>query len=323
VDLTIIIVSYNTRQLTLECLRSIFVETKALEFEVIVVDNASTDGSVEAIAAEFQAVHVLAQTQNLGFAQANNLAAKQGQGKYLLLLNPDTVVLDRAIETLVGLARTRPQNGIYGGRTLFEDGTLNPTSCWQRQTLWSVFCRAVGLSAVFRYSRLFDPESYGAWRGKWVREVDIVSGCFLLIRRELWEDLGGFSECFFMYGEEADLCLRARRLGIRPLVTTDARIVHYGGAAETVRADKLVQLYLAKGTLMWRHWPRWAAMLGIGLQQFNVVRRMLMWNLLDFCGTRKQPPRGPAFSELWRRRRHWLCSFDTPCPGPDVRSRLK
>src|SRR5690606_2943956 len=118
-------------------------------------------------------------------------------------------------------------------------GSLNPTSCWGRSTPWSEFCHAVGLSAAFRGSRLLNPEGLGSWRRDSVREVDIVTGCFLLLPRALWERLGGFHPDFFMYGEEADLCLRARRLGVRPIITPEATIVHYGGRSENKRIQKM------------------------------------------------------------------------------------
>ena len=210
--LSILVVSYNTRELTLACLESVYAQTTDLDFEVIVVDNASEDGSAKSIADAFPQVKVIESVENLGFARANNLAARSASGEYLLLLNSDTVVLDRAINRILNFARVRPEAGIVGGRTVFADGSLNASSCHGRQTPWGLFCLGTGLAAVFRGSRWFDPESLGSWQRDTVAEVDAVSGCFLLIRRELWEKLGGFDESFFMYGEDMDLCLRA---GIR------------------------------------------------------------------------------------------------------------
>ena len=141
--LSVIVVSYNTRAMTLDCLASLRDETRA-DFETIVVDNASTDGSAEAIAAAFPEMVLLAETANHGFAGANNLAARRARGEYLLLLNPDTLVLDGAVDRLLAFARARPEAGIWGGRTLYGDRSLNPASCWGRMTLWNLFCRACG-----------------------------------------------------------------------------------------------------------------------------------------------------------------------------------
>lgn len=263
--LAIIVVSYNTRQMTLDCLRSIIAETKDTDYEIVVIDNESTDGSAEAIAVEFPQVKLIRAGANLGFAAANNVAAQASDSEFILLLNPDTVVLDRAIDRLMAFSSAQPDAKIWGGRTLFGDRRLDPTSCWRRMTLWSVFCSTTGLSSVFPNSAFFNSEAYGGWLRDSVREVDIVCGCFLLIERSLWDDLGGFDKAYFMYGEEADLCLRARDLNATPMITPNATIIHYGGASETVRADKMIKLLSAKSLLMKQHWDPLARSLGLSL----------------------------------------------------------
>jgi len=168
-DVSILVISYNTCDLTLACLESVFKETRQVTFEVILLDNASADGSADAVAERCPQVRLMRSGQNLGFAKGNNVAAREAQGEYLLLLNSDTVVLDGAIDKVVSFARSRPDTGIVGGRTYFGDGSLNPTSCHGRPTPWSLLCMGLGLSSVFRGSRLFDPESIGGWRRDSVR----------------------------------------------------------------------------------------------------------------------------------------------------------
>ncbi len=169
--------------MTLECLRSLFDQTQS-HSEVIVVDNASTDGSADAIEKEFgSVVHLVRSSENLGFAAANNRAAEMAKGTYLLLLNPDTVVLDHAVDRILSFAKDRPVNQIYGGKTVFADGSLNVASCWGAMTPWSLFCRAVGLTSLLPRSDVFDTEALGSWNRDTVREVDIVVGCFLLIKK--------------------------------------------------------------------------------------------------------------------------------------------
>lgn len=307
--LSILIISYNTRDMTRACLRSVFAETRQTSFEVILVDNASSDGSAEAIATEFPHVRLFALEDNLGFAGGNNFAAEHATGDWLLLLNPDTVVLDGAIDRLMAFAEAQHQRdrayGIFGGRTLFGDGTLNATSCHGRPTLWSVFCAATGLMSVFRRSGLFAPEGYGGWRRDSVRAVDIVSGCFFLLPRTLWRDLNGFDPAFFMYGEEADLCLRARARGVCAMITPDATIVHYGGASEKVRADKMVRLLTAKTMLIRRHFPRWQRDLGVLLFAAWPLSRSVALTLLSTLRPR-QREKAAIWREIWRRRREWL-----------------
>ena len=303
--LTVIVVSYNTRAMTLECLASLRAETRA-DFETIVVDNASTDGSAEAIAEEFPEMDLLAETANHGFAGANNLAARRARGEYLLLLNPDTVVLDGAVDRLLAFARANPRALIWGGRTLYGDGSLNPASCWGRMTLWNLFCRASGLTGVFPRSELFNSEAYGGWDRSTERAVDIVTGCFLMIRRGTWEALGGFDPAFFMYGEEADLCLRARALGAAPRVTPEAEIVHYGGAADTVRADKMVRLLSGKISLIDRHFPAWRRPLARALFQAWPLSRMIATRALGAVTGREDLRASAAsWSEIWARRAEW------------------
>ena len=304
-DLSIIVVSYNTREITLACLRSLLDQTSGVAFETLVVDNNSSDGSADAIAAEFPLVTLVRLTENIGFARANNLAAERAAGEFLLLLNPDTVVLDAAVQRLVAFARAHPDAGVWGGRTLYADGSLNPTSCWRRMTLWSAFARGVGLGSLFRGSRLFDPEAMGEWPRDSVRRVDIVTGCFFLITADLWRRLGGFDPAFFMYGEEADLCLRAARMGARPMITPDATIIHLGGASEKVRGDKMVRLFTAHARLMRRHWSPLRARLGLLTLRLWAGTRALAWRLLLPLKTGGRES-ADAWASVWRRRREWL-----------------
>lgn len=303
-DVSVVVISYNTRDLTLDCLRSVYAETQGHPFELIVVDNASTDGSAEAIAGEFPQARLIASDTNHGFARANNLAAANARGQWILLLNPDTVVLNGAIDTLLDFARTNDQASIFGGRTLFADGSLNPTSCWARPTLWSSFACAVGLTAMFRGSRMFDPEAMGNWRRDTVREVDIVTGCFFLLRKRDWDDLGGFDPRFHMYGEETDLCLRAARRGMACMVCPDAEIVHYGGASEKARSGKMIRLFRAKSQLYAKHWTPRTAWLG--------ARTLDLWALVRLVAFAVGRPVGfggrdglQTWRTVWANRQEW------------------
>lgn len=303
--LSIIVVSYNTREMTLDCLRSIHAETEA-DFELIVIDNASSDGSAEAIAAEFPDAELMAETDNHGFAAANNIAAKRARGEYVLLLNPDTLVLDGALDKLLAFARVQPQARIWGGRTLYGDRSLNPASCWRRMTLWNIFCRTAGLTGIFPKSDVFNAEAYGGWDRSTERQVDIVVGCMFLMKRADWETLAGFDPAFVMYGEEADLCLRAQtQLGAAPRVTPEATIVHYGGASEKVRADKMVRLMRAKTELVRRHIPGWQRPLALALFHGWPLSRSLAFALLNRLGLKKGTDSAATWREVWARRAEW------------------
>lgn len=314
IELSILIVSFNTRALTLACLDSIMADRPAVPFEVIVVDNASSDGSAEAIAAHPLGVRLIASAANLGFARANNVAAKRAHGRLVLLLNPDTEVRDCALDRLLDFAARRPAARIWGGRTLFADGRLNPSSCWARMTPWNLGCRALGLTGLFPRTNLFNGEAYGGWNRDGERAVDIVSGCFLLIAKADWDALGGFDPAFFMYGEEADLCLRARReLGARPAVTSTATIVHHGGASERTRTGKMVKLLAAKTTLVRRHWHPLLAPLGVALiAAWPRSRRLALSVAARLTGSDTHRAAAATWGEIAAQTSQWSAGYAAP-----------
>ena len=257
------------------------------------LDNDSGDGTAEMVGAEFPDVRLLALDENLGFAAGVNRAAEEARGEYVLLLNPDTVVHDGALDSLVGFARAHPEHGLYGGRTLDPDGTVNPGSCWAQPSLWSLVCFATMLSTAFKGSRLFDPEAIGGWKRDTVREVGIVTGCLLLAPRALWRELGGFDTRFFMYGEDADLGMRAWARGLRPAITPDAVITHEIGVSSASRPDKLVLLFRGKATLLRKHWSPWRRRVGIALLLLGVGVRALL-------------ARSGPWPAVWAARRSWV-----------------
>lgn len=310
IDVSIVVVSYNTRALTLACLDSIAVETRRCRYEVHVVDNASSDGSADALRNHAFGSGLIAAARNLGFAGANNIAARSARGEFILLLNPDTVLIDGAIDRLLTFARANPAAGIWGGRTFFADGSLNPSSCWGRMTVWNLVCRAIGLTGVWPTSSLFNGEAYGGWQRDSVGHVDIVSGCFLLIRRSLWEQLGGFDPAFFMYGEEADLCLRAAKIGASPMITPTATIIHLGGASEQTRTAKMLKLLAAKSTLIRRHWHPMLQPLGLMLMAaWPLTRWVALSVLCRMWPTSARREAAAIWRSIWRQRRSWISGY--------------
>ncbi len=306
VDVSIIVVSYNTRELTLAALRSAIAQTNQATYEIIVVDNASSDGSAKAIRNEFPEARLIALNTNIGFAAANNRASVEARGEFLLLLNPDTIVLDSAIDHLLAFARREPLAKIWGGRTLFPDGSLNPSSCWGCITLWNLFCRTTGLTGIFKRSEFFNGEAYGDWQRDSVRAVDIVSGCFFLIRRDHWTKLGGFSPVFFMYGEEADLCMRARNAGAHPMMTPDATILHLGGASERARTEKMIKLLAAKATLIEHHFSGLSRLLAHALLSCWPATRWLAYAAAYALTSKPSYHESmTAWQDIWAARHQW------------------
>lgn len=308
-ELTVIVVSYNTRALTLACLSTLFATTRSTRAHVVVFDNASADGSAEAVARDFPQVELIASPENLGFARANNAAAAAARTEWLLLLNPDTELHAGAIDALLAFAKCRPGAGITGGRTVFPDGSLNIASCWGRITPWSSFCMATGLTAAFRGSALFNPEGMGSWARDSVREVDIVVGCFLMIRRSLWQELGGFDLKYFMYGEEADLCLRAKALGYRPAITPEAQIMHLVGAASGQRADKMRMVAKARATLIRDHWPGWQVPFGLAMMWLWAGLRRAASAVRALSGEARHEAAAERWRAVWAARANWLAGY--------------
>lgn len=311
--LSIIIVSYNTKELTCACLKSVYEQTQAIHYEVIVLDNNSADGSAIAIETQFPQVNLIKSTVNLGFAEGNNVCAKQANGDYLLLLNPDTVVLNQAIEKLANFSAVYPKAGVWGGRTLFANQSLNPTCCWKKMDAWNLFCRASGLASLFAKSSFFNSEPYGGWKRDSIKQVDIVSGCFFLIKTTLWEQMNGFDKRFFMYGEEADLCLRLAKLGYSPMITPEAEIIHYGGASEAVRSDKLIKLLKAKIQLIRNHWGEpMPVKFGVFLLALWPFSRYLAFKILSFnplTSSEKIRTSHEVWRKVWYARTEWLKGY--------------
>jgi hypothetical protein len=294
-ELSVIVVTYGARDQTLCCLHSLKKEFQRERWEVLIVDNGSANALVEEIASSFPEFRVLSQVANSGFGAAANLAASVSRGRYLLFLNPDTLVPAGAIDRLVAFARRRPEAGIWGGKTLFADGSVNPTSCRRRPTLWALFCSSLALDTRFPNSRLFAGMSYGSRVREGETPVDVVCGCFLLVEQSLWDRLAGFSPAFFMYGEDDDLCLRARLLGYQPLITSAAIIVHHGSGTESLQDRKLAQIFAARVLLIRAYFPPPVKPLALGL----LTVRPWLGRRFAKRGLRK------VWESVWDRRVQW------------------
>lgn len=306
-ELTVIVVSYNTRDLTVRALETLFENAGDVSMHVVVWDNASHDGSADAVAARFPHVELIRSEDNIGFALANNAIATTATSPWLLLLNPDTETHPGAIENILAFGKQHPQAGIIGGRTVFPDGSLNIASCWNTMTVWSLFCSAIGLARVFSQTTFFNPEGIGGWRRDSVRRVDVVVGCFLLISTSLWHELGGFNPRYFMYGEEHDLCLRAARLGYRPMITPDAQIMHLVGASSSKREDKILRLMRSKATLIRDHWGPVRAPIGLAMLWLWIAIRRAASLLIGLFSDKSD--KGAQWRRIWQDRRQWLKGY--------------
>ncbi len=268
-DLSVIIVNWNTRDLLDQCLRSIYSTSQDLVFETLVVDNGSADDSLAMVRQHFPQVRLVENQANVGFARANNQGIRLSQGRYVLLLNSDTIVLPHALKEMVRFGDTRPDAGIVGCKLLNGDGSLQES--WASfPTFWSEV-----LGRNFRARRLV---------GKMLLtyEVDWVGGACLLARRAAIDEVGLLDESYFMYSEETDWCFRMTQQGWKVYYLPDVEVVHLGGgSASRANVIQLVRLYESKIRFFRKHYgARQAGLLRYGLVAVNALglaRRALAW----------------------------------------------
>jgi GT2 family glycosyltransferase len=226
--LSIVIICWNDLKVLGDCLKSIYAETHTADFEVIVSDNGSTDGSIEFIHKNYPSVRVLANGANLGFARGNNVGIRESRGEYVLILNPDTIMHVGTLDKLVSFADRHPEAGAFGCRTLNPDGSYQ-MSMRPFPSIRRYWISALYLRPLRRVSKFFIGEEYPWWDVDLERSVDWLSGHCVMFRRDLLGQLNGFDEQFFYHFEEVDLCRRVWNAGFSALFTPEAIITHIGG----------------------------------------------------------------------------------------------
>lgn len=299
-EVSVIIVSYNALEWLAKSLAALAALNSRRTIEIILVDNNSA-ADVQEYLAQASTVRVLQQSVNLGFGRACNLGVLASSGRYVLLLNPDAIVQPDAIDALADFLELDPTRGLVGGRTLRPDGSLDPSSSWAAPSVWSLFCAAVGLTAAFRRSRLFDPEAMGKWDRLSERDVDIVTGCLLMLSRSTWDLLGGFDPEYFMYGEDIDLSLRAWAAGFHPGITPGAVVIHAVGASSPNRLAKQRLLLRGKATLIRKRWSTGRRMVGYSFLALGVGLRAVL--------ERARGSEDHTMRTLWSERREWLAGW--------------
>ncbi len=225
---SIIIVSWRVRDLLDKCLESIVKETKNIGYEVIVVDNASDDGTLEMIKNKYKFVRLIANAGNLGFAKANNQGIDKASGEYLLLLNPDTVIKDSAIEKVASFMSKKPEAGICGCRLIFPDGQ-HQDSVRRFPSFSSTAMIMLKLHYIFKFAKTVKKYLASDFNYKKTQMVDQVMGAFFMIRRQVVEQVGKLDEKYFVWFEEVDYCLRAIKNNWQVYYYADAEVVHYQG----------------------------------------------------------------------------------------------
>ena len=238
--ISVVIVNYNGGQLLQRTLRSLYDSTDGLALETFVVDNGSSDGSLEMVRRAFPTVHIIENGANLGFAKANNRALRRAQGRYLLLLNPDVELQPGAVQVTLDHLEAHLDVGIVGPRVLLPDGRLDKPCRRSFKTPAIYFYKTIGLSALFPRSPRFNRYYMGYLPEDQLSEVDAVIGAFLMIRRGCMEEIGLLDERFFIYCEDEDWCFRAKRAGWKVVYNPQAVVIHHKGFSTSKRRLRMV-----------------------------------------------------------------------------------
>lgn len=271
--LSIIIPSFNTKELLDQCLTSIYasLNTSSVNYEVIVVDNSSTDGSVELVEKKYKRVILIKNKENLGFGKANNIAIKKSRGEYILLLNSDCMVIGNGIDELLKFAVNK--HGFVGGKLFNEDGSIQP-SCGPFYTLGVVFLMLFLKGDQLHLTR-FSPNKN--------RDVDWVSGACLMGKRVDFESVGLFNESIFMYMEEIDLLFRAKKINLPTSFCASAHFTHVGAASSKDKRDPVVQIYRGLDYFYLEHYST---------SEHKILRfllRLKAWFVIAVCGIIGKP----------------------------------
>ncbi len=280
---SVIIVNWNTRQMLEDCLSSVFAETQSIAMEVVVIDNGSTDGSCQMCKSRFPQVKLIENPDNIGFARAMNQGFEMATGEHVLMLNSDTVVLDKAIEKSVAFADTRPDVGIIGCRLLNPDRSFQD-SCFRFPSLLGLFLSGAYLSQFFKHSYVLNWDRYGYRQWSDPHEVDCVMGSFMLMRASMLDEVGLLDNDYFMYGEETDFAFRARKAGWQTLYYPGAEIVHVrGGSGKDWAGRAWAHQACWRGQLLFLCKQRgmFVGYLGNVIIAFFLVPRLIVWFLAD------------------------------------------
>lgn len=289
---SIVIVSYNTREILKNCLEALYRHGTGISMEVFVVDNDSHDHSAEMVKEHFPEAHLIANRQNLGFAAANNQAFLLTKGEYIILLNPDAYIGPSSIRNAVRFMDNNPECGLCGGKIISPEGRLEP-SARRFPSPVSKLLTLTGLSARFPSSPVFNGHEFGGFAHDHPKEVDWVPGTFTIVSKKMLDEIGPFDERFYIYYEETDLCLRAKKAGWKIFFIPDAEVMHIGGASSKTRKDKTfdnaaAQVLSFRMRSEWLYYRKNSGLLGV-IASSGVE---LLWYAIRFTKNRVLPSPG-------------------------------
>lgn len=286
-DLSIVIVSWNARRYLEECLAGLYESTRSSVPEVIVVDNASTDGSPEMVETRFKEVRLIRCPENLGFARANNIGIRLSQGRYIGLVNSDVKCLDGCMEALVDFMDRHPKAGVVGPRILNSDMTLQ-SSCRRFPGLWNNFCSATGLAKVLGRYPAFSGEHMLYFGHAQPRTVDVLVGCFWMLRREAVKVVGLLDEDFFIFSEDVDWCRRCWDAGWQVMFCPEAQAIHHRGGSS---ANDPVRFAVEQHRALLHYWHKHHRLCGrVGILGILFCGQLLRYLSAVLSGLTRRSP---------------------------------
>jgi GT2 family glycosyltransferase len=273
-DISVVIVAWKAKPYVELCLDSLEKAPPQRSMEVLVVDNASGDGTVEMIETKYPWVKLIKSAENLGFSRGNNVAIRQCQGRYIALVNPDVIVFPGCLDALADFLDQNPKVGDVGPRVFNPDMTMQST-CRRFPTLWNNFCDSSGLATRFKGKRIFAGEHMFYFPHDRTLAVDVIVGCFSFIRREAFDQVGLLDEELFMYGDDVDWCRRARNAGWEMVFYPGAQAIHDRGKTT---APYPVRFAVAQQRSVLHYWKKHHGFLGVlGIRSLMVFHHLLRY----------------------------------------------
>jgi GT2 family glycosyltransferase len=290
-DISVVIVAWNARHYLELCLESLAEAHPRRSMEILVVDNASSDGTAEMVETRFSHVKLIRSHENLGFSKGNNLAIRQCQGRYIALVNPDVIVFPGCLDALADFLDQNPKVGNVGPRVFNPDMTQQST-CRRFPNLWNNFCSAAGLASKFKGSRFFAGEHMWFFPHDRTLAVNVLVGCFSMIRRDAFDAVGLLDEDLFMYGDDVDWCRRCWNAGWEVVFFPGARAIHDRGK---ITAPYPVRFAVAQQRSVLHYWKKHHSFLGVlGIRSIILFHHTLRYTVAVLSGLARSQRRAQS-----------------------------
>ncbi|MBN1898914.1 MAG: glycosyltransferase family 2 protein [Spirochaetes bacterium] len=310
-DLSIIIASYNVKQYLIDLIHSIIKYTEKIDYEIIVVDDCSTDHTMEELRRKFKSrknIKVINNPENLGFARTNNQGINIAKGEFVLILNADTLITDNGLSHLVEIMRGDKTTGAVGCRVVYPDGQIQYTCARNRFNFWTNLFEQFYLNNLFPKSRIFGRELISWWDHESERDVDVLSGAFMLVRSDVLKKLDGFDPYFRSYFEDVDLCFKIKERGYRIRYIPRYKIIHFSGKSfSQLNERSLIENYISRYKFLKRYYHISPLILKMISIKGLLLKIIVLTLVLIFRYNKKAQKRLVAFSKVlgW----HLKCFF--------------